>query len=428
MASAFEISALTQETLQIYRSITDPLADETITKIITSGQEKQVNDVFLALVKNDGINKDAFSSLGPELESILNNYFEATAQLPKWADQDKIKKGEQLFIDYGPEIFMLLNVSSLPMCYTCAKGAKVLYDTGRLMSHNQNIDPLARRLMETAQMIVNVMMPGGLSEKGSGIVTIQKVRLIHASIRYFLKHKSPAWDAELNGEPINQEDLAGTLMSFGPVILTGLRKLNIKISAEEEAAYMHCWKIVGYLIGIGERLLPDSYDDGFELATKILNHQAEFSEEGKQLTDSCIAFMQYLTPGNGFNSVPGYFIHFFLEDFSKASGKDLQSFLGLPDKSEHFNHLILSLTKFITGELSKLEHHQFVRKITPIFNRLILKGIIHHYNGGKNVHFNIPPSLQKDWQLVDDWKDYKVVIPNLFGNRLSWQKENQQLK
>ena len=55
---------------------------------------------------------------------------ESSGQLPTWFDDEKVKQGEKLFSLYGPEIFMLLNVSSLPLCYTCAKGAQVLFDTG----------------------------------------------------------------------------------------------------------------------------------------------------------------------------------------------------------------------------------------------------------------------------------------------------------
>ncbi|ELR73442.1 hypothetical protein C900_04294 [Fulvivirga imtechensis AK7] len=430
MKDTFSLSVLTPDALNNYRLIADPLADDTVAQIITSGYEKEISQVFMTLVQNDSFKADTFSHFESDLAAILSEYFERTSQLPSWADMSMINRGEKLFSIYGPEIFMLLNVSSLPLCYTCAKGARVLFDTGRLLVHNKDMDPLARRLMETAQMIVNVMSSGGLAPEGRGIVTIQKVRLIHAAIRYYLKsgqYKNTPWDVAGLGEPINQEDLAGTLMSFGPVILSGLRHLNIQLTQQESDAYMHCWKVVGYLMGIDEALLPNTYDEGFELATRILKHQAAESDEGKALTQSCIKFINYIMPGNTFDEMPNFLMDFFLKDFSKSSAVDLSKCIGVTSHSDIKDRVVLSLTRYIIGKISHLENSEFIRTITPPFNRLLLQGIIHHLNGGKGVHFSIPPSLQKDWGLTEEWNNYKLITPSILGNRLAWQKKNQKL-
>ena len=404
MSTTFDISAITPELLDQCRLRTDPIADRTVSQIITSGYEKQINQLFMTLVSNQSFDDGTFDGFEPELANILNNYFQKTSLLPDWADPSLIKVGESVFSSYGPEIFMLLNVSSLPMCYTCAKGAQVLFDTGRLMTRNGNIDPLARRLMETAQMIVNVMSPDGLAKEGEGIVTIQKIRLIHASIRYYLKNGkyNIEWDTDRFGEPINQEDLTGTLMSFAPVILSGLKNLNISLSEKEITGYMHSWKVVGYLMGIEEKLLPDNYEDAFELASKILTHQAEESEAGVELTKSCIKFINYIIPGNAFDHLPKYLMDYFLQDFSEASGKDLSKCIDVIPHDNHRNKMALAVTKYLTKEISHLEDSKFVKKISAVFNKFLLNGIIHHYNDGKSVHFFIPPSLKRDWKIDDE--------------------------
>ena len=423
MSNTFDVDSINEQLLENFRSQTDPLADNTISKIVSSGEKERVNQVMKLLFTNESFHKGMFSTLGEELSNILDEYIQSTSKLPDWADASKIKNGEKLFSLYGPAIFMLLNVSSLPMCYTCAKGAQVLYETGRLLTHKGNIDPLARRLMETAQMVVNVLSNGGLAENGKGIVTVQKVRLIHASIRYYLKqgqYQGEKWDTSTFGEPINQEDLAGTLMSFGPVILAGMKQLNIEVSEAQQADYMHCWKVVGYLMGIDGRLLPDSFEDGFELATRILEHQAEASEAGEALTNSCIQFMNVLIPGNLFDDVPAYFIRYFLEDFTISSGKDLSPCIGLPKEDSVKDRIVLKLTKMITGEFSHLEERKIVQEISSHFNKRLLEGIIHHYNEGKDVQFFIPPSLQEDWGLVSQWEN-KASTPSILNNRLAWQ-------
>lgn len=381
----------------------------------------------MTLVRNESFRPGMFSSLEPEIATLLDSYIEASGKLPYWVDTRLVKRGERLFELYGPEVFMLLNVSSLPMCYCCGNGAHVLYATGRLLTHNGNVDPLARRLMETAQMIVNVLSTDGLAPNGRGIVTIQKVRLIHASIRHFLKYgqSGTEWDHASLGEPINQADLAGTLMSFGPVILAGLKRLGVNLTDDDTNAWMHCWNITGHLLGINEVLLPDTYEQGFQLATEILVDQAQPSDAGKALTDSCVQFMQKIIPGNAFDQVPAYLMWYFLQDFSQSSGKDLAACIGVTGQQDFKDKLVLELTHFVSKALSREEtHDSLVCKILESFNKLLLQGMIHHYNGGKGVQFFIPPSLQANWELTEVWKDHKSS-PSVFGNRLAWQKKTE---
>jgi hypothetical protein len=387
----FNQAKITIPFLESCRHVTDDLADAVIKEVIDSGNAEHLNAIFLTLVSNHAFNEQTFKQFEGELKLTLDKYFIDSAQLPGWYNTDKIKVGEQVFAEFGPEIFMLLNVSSLPMCYTCAKGAQVLFDTGRLMTHHKDMDPLARRLMETGQMIFNVMSPGGLSADGTGLVTIQKVRLIHASIRYYLKYQASKngfqWDAHDLGEPINQEDLAGTLMSFAPVILKGLERLDINLSENQIEGYLHCWQVVGHLMGIKEALIPDTYENAFDLANKILKHQADTSESGIALTKSCINFINHTMPGNIFRSVPEYMIQYFLQDFEQGSGKPLAQYIGLKDGDNKKDDVALRLTKFFTKDISKLEHHKFIQEIR------------HHFNENKSVHFYIPPSLIQNWNL-----------------------------
>ena len=428
--SHFDITQVSTDLLDQKRTITDPLADNVISTIIESGNEEKINDIFLKLVQNENYSPSLFSDLPDEVQGAIQEYFENTSELPDWADRSKIKIGEKVFSLYGPEIFMLLNVKSLSMCYTCAKGAKVLYMTGRLMERGGNVKPLARRLMETAQMIMNVLGPGGFSANGRGIVTMQKVRLIHASIRYFLKHKKfnkEGWDVSKYGDPINQEDLAGTLMSFGPIIVSGLKQLNIELDSEQLDAYMHCWKIVGHQMGVNDDLNPASYEDAWDLAVKILDHQAVYSEEGKALTDSCIEFINSVIPGNIMEDVPAYMMWYFFKDVSEATGKDLPAMIGIEEHHDLKDKFILVLTRFITGTIGKLEHSHIIQKLSGFFNHLLLQGFVKHYNGGKNVHFLIPPSLKKDWGLTEEWNDKMPITPSIFGNRLMWQQKTESL-
>jgi hypothetical protein len=258
--------------------------------------------------------------------------------------------------------------------------------------------------METAQMVVNVLAPGGMQAGGHGVITIQKVRLIHASIRYFLRHPhapdQPIWNSSYYGEPINQEDMAGTLMSFSALILDGLRQFGIDLSPEEQNGYMHIWKVVGHLMGLHEDLLVDTFEEGWELGITIMKRQAAPSDDGKMLTQACIEFMQHMVPGTLFDDVPEYMLWYFMDDISQAIGHDVAGYLGLEHQHNIKGMLIMKLSHLFCSAINEMEEHsRIVQEVVSVFNQKLLQGYLNLYNEGKNQHFYIPPSLKQDWKL-----------------------------
>lgn len=366
-----------------YRTLADPLADHTIRLIIEQEGKEAINNLFNLLRDNDDIDHVRFPQ-------PVEDYFQRTKQLPEWVDWDKVHLGEKVFTKYGPEISMSLLCKSLPEAYACAKGAKVLYATGRMSEHNGSLSVFTRRLMETAQFVINVCSPGGLTPEGKGVVTAQKVRLIHASIRYYLRKYN--WDYA-NGQPINQQDMAGTLQSFSTLILQGLDQLNIELSQEEKEGYYHVWHVVGHIIGLKDELNPPNYKDGFELGKAILKDQIAHSQEGVELTKAVSQFMEHTLPGNLFDNVPEAIIRFMAGDeiagilrvrpYSKLQKLIIPRMMGEVFESE--------------SEANDLGH--FKDKLVEKLNMHLLQSMLLHFNDNKKVRFYIPPSLKGMWNL-----------------------------
>jgi hypothetical protein len=165
---------------------------------------------------------------------------------------------------------------------------------------------------------------------GKGYVTAKKVRFLHASMRYMLLNpgvfqappqpaegpkpmvqalaeRREGWDMKALGYPVNQEDLAYTLLTFGLVIPRGLERWGVAVSDEQKEAFLHLWKVVGYVMGIEEVLLTDRWDEAEDLFDRIRARQAGGSPEGMRLTDALIGLLdQYLPklPGVPENSLP----------------------------------------------------------------------------------------------------------------------------
>ncbi|MFJ8478119.1 oxygenase MpaB family protein [Kitasatospora sp. NPDC094011] len=272
----------TNELLDRMRTTGDPLADEAIAETYQLGQQEQVRQTLLGF----GRNSDAVpGGLPPKLQQ----YFEESAVLPAWADRAQLERGHDLLGRYQPLIATILLCGSLPLCYTCGNGAEVLVRSQRLTSG------VFRRLAETSQFVVDVLDNDGLGPSGRGLRSAQKIRLLHATMRYHVSQLGD-WDAARLGVPVNQEDLAGTLMSFSVAIPRGLAKLGVELLPEDRDAYFHVWRVVGHVLGVHEQLNAVKFGDGSALADVIVGRQQRASDAGTVLTKGVVDFIREMLP------------------------------------------------------------------------------------------------------------------------------------
>ncbi|MFD7640611.1 oxygenase MpaB family protein [Kitasatospora sp. NPDC059795] len=186
-------------------------------------------------------------------------------------------------------IASILLCGSLPLCCTCGNGAEVLVRSQRLTSG------VYRRLAETSQFVVDVLDNDDLGPTGRGLRSAQKVRLLHATMRYHVSQLGD-WDADTLGVPVNQEDLAGTLMSFSVLIPLGLASLGVDLLPEDRDAYFHIWRVAGHVLGVDEQLNPAEFKDGSALKDAIIGHQQRPSEAGRVLTKGVLDFVREILP------------------------------------------------------------------------------------------------------------------------------------
>jgi hypothetical protein len=154
---------------------------------------------------------------------------------------------------------------------------------------------------------------------GRGYLTARKVRFLHASIRFMLLHpdklkarpggeeslqtlterisETPGqYKKELYGMPINQEELAFGLLSFGYLIPMGLERWGCSLSRPEKEAFLHHWRVVGHIMGIREDLMTDDWDEATDLLALVMKRQAGESEFGRVLTDALMEFARSYFP------------------------------------------------------------------------------------------------------------------------------------
>jgi hypothetical protein len=292
------------------RNVGDPIGDNAIREIFERQEAQALNAFMGQMVAND--------ELPADMPDGIENFLRETSRLPAWAKPSRIREAERLFNIYGLASLISLVCASLPECYTMRTGVRILDLTGQLGEHTN------RRLHQTAVMVLAVMGRHGLEDNGRGIRQAQKVRLIHAAIRYRILGAIRAdgvpaaagaeipevvpgavrsvtdvvadrqfdWQIARDGYPINQEDLAFTLLTFGLVIPRGLRTLGIALSDEEFKSFLHAWNVVGAVMGVDETLMAHTPEDAVALFDLIKARQAGASPAGARLTDALLGVME----------------------------------------------------------------------------------------------------------------------------------------
>ena len=370
----------TDALLDPMRQMVDPPADKVVAAVIDSGGAEAVNALMRHLVGNRDV-------IPESLPKVVQDFLKDTEVLPDWADKKLIKKGEKVFDLNGPEMIMMLFFVSLPYAYATKRGSHVLSISAELTKY------VHRRIFRTAQFIMDVMQKGGLTSRGRGVRSAQKVRLIHASIRHYIHH-NPKWSSEWDPEwglPINQEDMAGTLMDFSAGVMRGLDRAGIPLDAEEAEAYLHCWKVVGHIIGVRPELMPENVADAFDLANTIIARQKGESDSGTALSKDLIQFIQSFMFGKIFYGFPATATRV-------LSGDEVADIIHV-DRADWTR--ILFRIQFALFRLAERFEHRFPRGrkwIRFMTWNLIEKAVLFE-EGGQGTSFEIPDDLADSWRV-----------------------------
>ncbi len=292
------------------RQLGDPVGDAALHAIFERHDIGELNALMAKVVAND--------ELPDDLPIEIRSFLEQTSALPHWARPARIREAERLFNLYGLMSLVSLVCASLPECYTMKTGVRILDLTGQLGEHTN------RRLHQTAIMVLAVMGKDGLAPNGRGIRQAQKVRLIHAAIRYrilgaigaagvpvsvgegipqvipgaarsvadVVRHRQFDWEIARDGYPINQEDLAFTLLTFGYVIPRGMRRLGVHLTDDEFESFLHAWNVIGTIMGVHQDLMARTPAHAEELFEKIKARQGGASDAGARLTDALLTVVE----------------------------------------------------------------------------------------------------------------------------------------
>jgi hypothetical protein len=108
---------------------------------------------------------------------------------------------------------------------------------------------------------------------------------MHALVRAAMNRR-PDWDYPGWDQPVNQVQLAGTLMLFSLANLAGCQAMGLRFTDDEREAVFHFWRYVGLLMGVHPELVPTCEADTWRLFW--LEADTEFlpDEDSRRLADA----------------------------------------------------------------------------------------------------------------------------------------------
>lgn len=212
----------------------------------------------------------------PDAPQELRDFFSTVESTPPWVDPDLLRRGQRAMRRGGADGMYIARDVSLLGGYQFSGFNKTLLRTGALEKGSN------KRFAETMQWAMDVIAEGGLEPLGVGYRSTIRVRLIHAFVRRHVG-AMPDWRPDEWGVPVNQTDMAATLI--GALIAPPAASLGMGIltAPEDLDAVAHLTRYVGWLIGVEDEWLPHSFRDGIRVLYHTLTALSAPDESTRQL-------------------------------------------------------------------------------------------------------------------------------------------------
>lgn len=214
--------------------MSDPLADAAVASLFASGIRPTKGIDPLTAV-------EAHADTG---DQACAAFVAATSVLPDWVNPALVERGRRVALSLAVPTGVVLLLGGLCEVHSVSSIASVLGATGRLQTRTW------LRMLETGRFIRDVHTRDGLRPHGEGLRAVIRVRLVHAIIRRALGAGNPE-----HRSAIDQRELAFTLCAHSHVVRRGLARLGVTMTANEQCAHQHLWRVVGHAMGIEPRLL-----------------------------------------------------------------------------------------------------------------------------------------------------------------------------
>ncbi|MFW0789718.1 oxygenase MpaB family protein [Gordonia sp. CPCC 205333] len=188
----------------------------------------------------------------------LRKFFAIVEQTPNWVDPAILRVGAQTMNSGGADGLFIARDVALLGGYSFSGFNQTLLRTGALEKGSN------KRFAETSQWALDVIADDGLELFGAGYRSTLRVRLIHSLVRSHVVDL-PDWDSDQFGLPINQTDMAATLVGALVAPMVGGLGIGLVNRPSEYTAVGHLTRYVGWLMGVDDEFLPGGFRDSIRM-------------------------------------------------------------------------------------------------------------------------------------------------------------------
>jgi hypothetical protein len=303
-AGAVAPTRWSEATLERLRQVADPETDPLAAELFE-------RDGPAGLVNMTQVLEDWEAPIPEHLPARMREWFATPVNYPAFVDPKQLRTAEELFVSYGPVTTVVLLMCAVPHFFTNPAGARSFY-LAKIFSP----DSLQNRMLEIAQFVSSITQYGGLAQywqsplqrtrpgcpevrKGPGMMTVQKLRMVHSGIRIMLslpRGPERSWDHARHAAPINQVDMCEAVLDFCFCTIDGLAKLGIEQTEAEQEATLCAWKTVGHLLGMCDELQPATLAEARALHKQLFERSSTETMEAKVLIREIVHIMGCMTP------------------------------------------------------------------------------------------------------------------------------------
>ena len=265
-------------------TVTDPFwvwdaaADPVAASLLASGQVPAVNAAFQSWVHNS-------DPLPSGLPATLTTYLEQVNTLPSWANPALLAQADTfnqkvntfLFVSYGLGSGMMS--TAIP-----AEARNVYYSAGGA--------DMKARAAKTFTFGYDLTAKGAFTPSGTFIVTANKTRLVHSTVRSLLPTDSQWVTATAESTPISNGDILRTFHSVGTFAYSNLKKWGVPVSASDATAWLHSWQVALWLLGVQEQFIPQTWADAQAQSAQILTPVLAPTTQGLYLAKTLLGYIE----------------------------------------------------------------------------------------------------------------------------------------
>ena len=385
------------------RANTDLVADDCVAVL---GTQKNFADIFRQDTSNWAILPD-------DAPQALRDFFEQTEhhlllesdieQFPYGVDFDRLDRGERVFLDHASFACVVLLAKSLPEGYAAPCLSSLLNLSGNLRTNPY------RRLLGVLQLVLDVSSVHGFEEHGRALAAARQARLMHAGIRRFAPRLLPNYIEAYRGQPVNFEDMLGTIMGLCLLVIDGMPKLGDALPKNQAEDYYYLWRAFAVAMGIhppGQRgnssWVPATLDDArafyASYERRHYQHNPALNPDGVALAQENLAMLQHLLPVPlrlpGLRRIPELFM-------TTLMGDEACRRVGLTPFVVPFglHWLAVGTLRVMVGFGRFLDRIDPTGRWHPTISAILLQGMIKQQYGGV-VTFEIPESIRDVQEMV----------------------------